>query len=581
MKFVCEKCQTKYSIADEKVRRKVLKIRCKNCGNVIEVREAAGVSGGAGAGGSAGEFAEPETRIEHGASAAAASSRRAPNLESGRPGARRPAGAQAEAGEWHMAIAGKEQGPFGRVELVRRLAALKPGADVHIWREDFGGWKDPSAVPEIDREVKAARSRASMPPRARGGPPPLPSVSRPPTLTLDTKPSGGLDPATPSPMSKATLMGASLAPAVAAVSRAPGAGPPAGAPRPGAKPATTGKRALPVDPMADVVTPPPAFPREAPRALSPFPIEDMTGPLGRGNGAGAFAPTVSLADVVIPSHAPGAALFAPPPSGEPPAGRPPGSQPTPPPLTGVSSVVLKRARVAGMKYAIGALAVVVVLLAILVVTLSRPSSVAGPAPAAPPPPSPAPKRVAPEELAQKIAAGEPEATAVVEGNGGTPAVPPGHTVAVVGPRESKRGAARPVHRKAGRTPVAAIKLTPAEEAAARRFADAGRARPPPGAPGRAAPVPGSDAIKTVFKNNQGAIKTCYDRALLRDRTLTRGRIDVTAIVGVSGRVKTVRVSTSSEFKVMEPCVKDAISHWAFPQSGEDYEAKFPYIFQGG
>jgi predicted Zn finger-like uncharacterized protein len=39
MKFVCDKCRTKYTIADEKVRGKVLKIRCKNCGNIIEVRE--------------------------------------------------------------------------------------------------------------------------------------------------------------------------------------------------------------------------------------------------------------------------------------------------------------------------------------------------------------------------------------------------------------------------------------------------------------------------------------------------------------------------------------------------------------
>ena len=39
MKFVCDKCNTKYSISDEKVRRKVLKIRCKNCGHIIVVRD--------------------------------------------------------------------------------------------------------------------------------------------------------------------------------------------------------------------------------------------------------------------------------------------------------------------------------------------------------------------------------------------------------------------------------------------------------------------------------------------------------------------------------------------------------------
>ncbi|MFH2005745.1 MAG: GYF domain-containing protein [bacterium] len=39
MKFVCSKCKTKYTISDEKVHGKVLKIRCKNCSSVIEVRE--------------------------------------------------------------------------------------------------------------------------------------------------------------------------------------------------------------------------------------------------------------------------------------------------------------------------------------------------------------------------------------------------------------------------------------------------------------------------------------------------------------------------------------------------------------
>ncbi|HVV52959.1 MAG TPA: zinc-ribbon domain-containing protein, partial [Polyangia bacterium] len=41
MKFVCDRCQTKYSIADEKVRGKILKVRCKSCSNIITVRDEA------------------------------------------------------------------------------------------------------------------------------------------------------------------------------------------------------------------------------------------------------------------------------------------------------------------------------------------------------------------------------------------------------------------------------------------------------------------------------------------------------------------------------------------------------------
>src|SRR3954454_15705991 len=38
MKIVCDSCGPKYSIADEKVRGKVFKIRCKKCSHIIVVR---------------------------------------------------------------------------------------------------------------------------------------------------------------------------------------------------------------------------------------------------------------------------------------------------------------------------------------------------------------------------------------------------------------------------------------------------------------------------------------------------------------------------------------------------------------
>src|SRR5262245_23584582 len=37
MKVTCQSCQAKYSIADDKVRGKVAKIRCKKCGTTIIV----------------------------------------------------------------------------------------------------------------------------------------------------------------------------------------------------------------------------------------------------------------------------------------------------------------------------------------------------------------------------------------------------------------------------------------------------------------------------------------------------------------------------------------------------------------
>ncbi len=53
MKFLCELCKTRYSIGDDRVRGKILKIRCKNCSNIITVREgmAAAIDEGAVYGG--------------------------------------------------------------------------------------------------------------------------------------------------------------------------------------------------------------------------------------------------------------------------------------------------------------------------------------------------------------------------------------------------------------------------------------------------------------------------------------------------------------------------------------------------
>src|SRR5687767_4124938 len=118
MKFVCERCQTKYSIADEKVRQKVLKIRCKTCENVITIRDAVVVN-------------EPA----------------APRVEP--PPSPVLAGARASrAVEWHLAISGQQTGPFGLAALVTRIISAPRTDEVYVWNEHLDGWKEPKAIPE-------------------------------------------------------------------------------------------------------------------------------------------------------------------------------------------------------------------------------------------------------------------------------------------------------------------------------------------------------------------------------------------------------------------------------------------------
>ena len=89
----------------------------------------------------------------------------------------------------------------------------------------------------------------------------------------------------------------------------------------------------------------------------------------------------------------------------------------------------------------------------------------------------------------------------------------------------------------------------------------------------------SDVIRR--RENQAALKSCYERALKRDGRLRQGRLDITVSIGLMGNVQRVRVNGSSDFMVIEGCLKEAIRHWRFPASGEEYTTSFPLILQGG
>src|SRR6478752_10378329 len=186
MKFVCDRCQTKYSIADERVRGKVLKVKCKSCANVITVREARSpssavptLSAGGGARGRSGAAAALSVPMEAPAidsertqlamSPFGAESEGFPDLlaPAAPPPVRRPSAAMGSLGgtdelvQWYMALDGNRSGPFTRSKLVDRLLPLAKTADVHIWNEKLDGWKPPSNVPEVAGEI--ARRRAPAP----------------------------------------------------------------------------------------------------------------------------------------------------------------------------------------------------------------------------------------------------------------------------------------------------------------------------------------------------------------------------------------------------------------------------------
>ena len=60
------------------------------------------------------------------------------------------------------------------------------------------------------------------------------------------------------------------------------------------------------------------------------------------------------------------------------------------------------------------------------------------------------------------------------------------------------------------------------------------------------------------------------RALLRDNSLTHGKISVKENIGISGRVKHTAIDGPPQFRSLEPCIKEVVGRWAFPPAGEEY-----------
>src|SRR5690606_20757637 len=123
MRIECDKCAAKYSIADEKVRGKTFKIRCKKCSNVIIVRDKAGGAEDAGGGESA--------------------------------AADEPAG-------WHLAIDGETVGPLSEDEVRRRYEAGQVDKSTSVWQEGFEDWIELGQIEAFadlpDRPVAASSS---------------------------------------------------------------------------------------------------------------------------------------------------------------------------------------------------------------------------------------------------------------------------------------------------------------------------------------------------------------------------------------------------------------------------------------
>ena len=168
MKFLCDRCKTRYSIADERVRGKILKIRCKNCSNVITVREG---------------MPEPEPEVPGAPRAERAPARptdHTPAIVGAAPGKPAPKPAPLAAAfaqemqrpaapppqleeEWYLSIDGNQEGPFALPAAQAWVRARKPDDDLYCWCEGFDDWLPIEKVSHF-RGLRAKKAAPKPPP---------------------------------------------------------------------------------------------------------------------------------------------------------------------------------------------------------------------------------------------------------------------------------------------------------------------------------------------------------------------------------------------------------------------------------
>jgi predicted Zn finger-like uncharacterized protein len=553
MKFVCDRCQTKYSIADDKVRGKVLKVRCKTCQNVITVREAGARPSEASLAPVRGTQRPtspqtkpletlgeaPEELGERTAVAPAPAGLMAELISNqNRRATPPPPPALGDGVEWFLALEGAQQGPFSRKQLVDRLLTMPKDADVHVWNERMDGWKAPADVPEVAHDL-AARKPA-LPVR-----PPVPRAT----------PSPPLPPASP----------AASRPAPHALAGAAGSKLPLPAPHVAA---------------AHAVPAPAAVHEEAPlppAAAAPA-VAHGHGPGVNGhaktNGLAAHASTPAAPLPGTDTDALAALNLAAAPAAAPaPAGRPrimEVSEATA--WSGAGRVQEGRHR--NTKMIVGLLGLVCVTIVLVGLGMSRKTP--APVAAAPIKPSAESDSLRLKELEEKKDPPPPPPVAQDDQN-----------------TEQTHLKKRPpaVHGRPGQRPGSGAGGAPGTEpgpgsgaAGAPVVTQDPGIRPErrvPSVPSASSRPPPSQAeITRVIANNKVGIKTCYQRALLRDSSLTHGKIVVGVTIGLSGHVKGVRVDGPSSFRSLEPCIREMVGHWAFPPAGEEYGTEFSYLFQG-
>ena len=534
MKFLCDSCGTKYSIADDRVRGRVLKIRCKKCDFVITVREDVAA---AGAGTDPAALPEPPAD-EHTLLGEMGPMATVPTFAPAPP----------SADDWFLSFDGEQEGPFALPRALQRLRANKDQKEVHAWRPGFRVWLPADEVPELTTKHEAARPMLpALPVRRPTGSMPVAAITK--------DPSGPRAALSVSAGARPTVPVAVRAPAIPVESRL--------------EPASRAQIASMFD--APNSNDPPSLDGSA---LEPDDGDDdddarSSPDLNISNEASGLVNLAHLAAASM-GQKPAGPIFM---NGH--TARAPKLSPEP--LAALDShpngsasvvVVAAGAPVSAnplFKYiSFGTIPLLVGLVGVVGYLLTH---------------RPAAETIIVTEPSRHV----DDSTITMNDPNIARGLAPD-------PKHPFVGGKKPIAVGKGPTPAVAGKPTAengAQQARNDLYREAGDEITPHAVPGIAGHPQQQDgqvsqgAIIAVVNSNKRMLSLCYERALKHDTSLRSGRVPIQVTVGMSGRVQSVTIPvaqySSSE---LGQCFVQSVKRWGFPASDASYTTEFPFILQG-
>ena len=165
MRFVCESCQTRYVVPDDRIRGRTLKVRCKKCGNLIllkaetEARTAGSeaalpVAAATDTPGAEAARAEEVTQMVDAAAQRKLRDQWQKTAATSTPGAHPSSEEQLE---WHVILPQGQLGPLPLSDLIQKMVSGEMPPRAYVWRDGMADWKRADQVPEVARWLPALR----------------------------------------------------------------------------------------------------------------------------------------------------------------------------------------------------------------------------------------------------------------------------------------------------------------------------------------------------------------------------------------------------------------------------------------